>query len=154
VGNSKNMGLHVGTAFPVIGSMILVAIFGCGPASDRLAVSGMVKLNGVPLDSGSIRLTSEGSEKVVASGAVIQDGAFRIPADKGLPPGKYRVEMYAPDTKAPPVAYRGAPGEPQMPPTAPERIPPEYNVNSQNSVNVVTGQENHFEFDIVTKQAK
>jgi hypothetical protein len=41
-----------------------------------------------------------------------------------------------------------------MPPTAPERIPAEYNVNSQRIVEVAADKDNVFEFDIVSKRAK
>src|SRR5262245_46127357 len=136
------------------GMLLLVGVSGCGPRSDRLAISGRVTLDAVPLDSGSIRFTSKEGGKLFAAGAVVQNGEFHIPAEKGLPPGSYHVEMYAPDTKAPLVVYRGAPGQPQMPPTAPERIPPEYNVNSKTTVDVAADKDNHFEFDIVTRKGK
>jgi hypothetical protein len=131
-----------------------VAIAGCGPQSDRLALSGKVTLNGAPLDSGSIRFTSVAGQKLFASGAVIENGEFDIPQEKGLPPGTYQLEISAPDTKSPPVVYRSAPGEPVLPPTAPERIPPEYNTNSKHTIEVSTDSDNHFVFDIVNKQLK
>ncbi|HEY4234694.1 MAG TPA: hypothetical protein VGM76_14770 [Lacipirellulaceae bacterium] len=114
----------------------------------------MVTLDGQPLDQGSIRFSSSSGTKIVVTGATIQNGVLEIPREKGLPPGTYRVEVYSADTKAPPVAYRGAPGEPKMPPTAPERIPAEYNVNSQRIVEVAADKDNVFEFDIVSKRAK
>jgi hypothetical protein len=134
--------------------IIVVILSGCGPKSDRLAVSGKVTLNGTPLDSGSIRFTSVAGQKLFASGAVIENGEFDIPQEKGLPPGTYQLEISAPDTKAPPVVYRSAPGEPVLPPTAPERIPPEYNTNSKHTIEVSADSDNHFVFEIVNKQVK
>ena len=131
----------------------LSGLYGCVPRSDRLEVSGTVKLNGTPLDVGSIRLTSVGTEKLVASGAVIENGEFRVPRSKGLPPGTYAVEISAPDTKGPPVVHRSAPGEPALPPTAVERIPPEYNSQSKHTIEVSADSENHFEFDIQGRAA-
>jgi hypothetical protein len=130
---------------------VLGILTGCGPSSDRLAVSGEVTLNGTPLDQGAIRLTSTGTEKLRASGGMIQNGEFHIPQEKGLPPGTYLVEISAPDTSVPPVVYKGVPGEPVLPPTAPERIPPEFNANSKKTVDVSADSDNHFVFEITSR---
>jgi hypothetical protein len=135
-------------------AMLLLLSAGCGPRSDRLAVSGAVTLDGAPLDEGSIRLTSTGNGKLFASGAMIQNGKFHVPQEKGLPPGAYRVEISSPDTKAPLVVYKGAPGEAALPPTAPERVPPEYNSNSKQTIEVTTDGDNRFVFDIVRRRAR
>ena len=132
----------------------LVTFAGCGPKSDRLAIDGKVILNGTALDMGSIRFSSEGGQKLFATGAMVKDGEFHIPQQKGLPPGKYHVEINSPDTKAPLVTYRGAPGEPVGPPTAPERIPADYNSNSKQSVEIGADKDNQFVFDIVSGRAK
>jgi hypothetical protein len=135
-------------------AMLLLLFAGCGSRSDRLAVSGAVKLDGAPLDEGSIRLTSTGNGKLFASGAMIENGKFHVPQEKGLPPGTYRVEISSPDTKAPLVVYKGAPGEPALPPTAPERIPPEYNSNSKQTIEVTKDGENQYKFDIVRRSTQ
>ena len=135
-------------------AMFLLVFVGCGPRSDRLAVNGEVTLDGAPLDQGAIRLTSTGSEKLFASGAVVRDGKFHVPQEKGLPPGTYRVEISSPDTAAPPVVYKSAPGEPTLPPTAPERIPPEYNSKSKQTIEVTTAGDNNFKFDILRRGAR
>jgi hypothetical protein len=127
---------------------------GCGRRSDRLALSGEVALDGSPLVQGSIRLTSTGTGKLFATGAMIQNGEFHVPQEKGLPPGTYRVEISSPDTNAPPVVYKSAPGEPALPPTAPERIPPEYNSQSKHSVDVTADGGNHFKFEIAGRAAR
>ena len=132
----------------------VVSSIGCGPQSDRLQVSGTITLDGAPLDNGSIRLTSTAKDKLFSSGATVKNGEFEIPAAKGLPPGTYRIEISAPDTAAPPVAQRSAPGERGAPPAAPERIPAEYNVDSTKTVEVTADGENHFPFDIVRQRAK
>lgn len=130
----------------------LTLVPGCGPRSDRLPINGKITLDGTPVDTGSIRFTSAGGEKLFTSGAMIMNGEYQIPKDKGLPPGTYRVEINAPDTKAPPVATRPAPGEPLGPPTAPERIPPEYNSATKQTVEVASNKDNFFEFNIVTRK--
>ena len=65
-----------------IGLLILVSLPGCGPKSDRLAISGKVTLNGAPLDLGSIRFSSNGGGKLFASGAMVKDGEYHIPQPK------------------------------------------------------------------------
>jgi hypothetical protein len=136
------------------GLLSFIPMLGCGPHSDRLAVDGKVTLNGTPLDSGSIRFATEGTGKLFATGAVIKDGEYHIPQAKGLPPGTYHVEINSPDTKAPLVVPRVAPGEPQSPAIAPDRIPAEYNTNSKQSVELSASKDNRFEFDLVTGRTK
>ena len=133
---------------------LLILISGCGPRSNRLAVNGEVTLDGTPLDEGSIRLTTSGGGKLFASGAMIQEGQFHIPQESGLPLGTYRVEISAPNTKVPPVAQKVAPGEPALPPTAPERIPVEYNSASKHTVEVSADGDNSFRFDIASRAAR
>jgi hypothetical protein len=152
-----SLRVHASVHLRMFGAVVAISLLlfaGCGSRSDRLAVTGEVKLDGAPLDDGSIRLTSTGSGKLFASGAMIQNGKFQIPQEKGLPPGTYRVEISSPDTSVPPVVYKGAPGEPTLPPTAPERIPPEYNSNSKHSIEVTTDGDNDFKFDIVRRGAR
>jgi hypothetical protein len=130
----------------------LVVCTGCGARSDRLPISGEVTLDGTPLDSGAIRFTSIGGEKVLATGAIIQNGEFDVPADKGLPPGTYHLEITSPDEAAQPVMVRGPQGERGIP-TQPERIPPEYNFQSNKTVDVKADADNHFKFEIVSRKA-
>ena len=137
-------------AFSMLG---LAVVCGCGPRSDKLPVSGEVKLDGVPLESGAIRLTSIGGEKVQATGAFIENGQFEVPQSKGLSPGTYHVEVNSPNEDAPPIMDRATPGGPGIP-TQPDRIPPEYNINSKQRVEVTADGENHFVFDIKTRAAK
>ena len=126
----------------------LCVVCGCGERSDKLPVSGEVKLDGTPLDKGAIRLTSIGGAKIQATGAFIENGDFNIPQSKGLSPGTYHVEINSPDDNAPPVIDRATPSGPGMP-TQPDRIPPEFNINSKQTVEVTADGENHFVFDIV-----
>ncbi|MCI0748816.1 MAG: hypothetical protein L0Y58_25700 [Verrucomicrobia subdivision 3 bacterium] len=139
-------------ALPAV-AMLMAMIAGCGPTSDRLPISGRITLDGEPLDSGSIRFTSLEGQELLASGALIQNGQYQIPQEKGLRPGTYRVEMSSPDTKAPPVIVRAAPGDMGIP-AAPERIPPAYNADSQQTVEVTTDGDNRFDFDIVNRSSK
>lgn len=128
--------------------LVVLALVGCGPRSDRLAISGVVTLNGAPLDNGSIRFSSQESAAPMSAGAMIQDGAYRVPQDKGLRVGTYQVEISSPDAAAPLVLDRASGMK-----MAPERIPLEYNVNTQQTIEVTADGDNQFDFTITNKPA-
>jgi hypothetical protein len=130
----------------------LLPLTGCGPKTDRLAISGKVTLDGQQLDRGSIRFTSEAGQKLLVSGALIKEGQYNIPLEKGLLPGKYRVQITSPDLDAPPVMTPPTDAGPGTP-VQPERIPPEYNVKSDKTVEVTTDGDNLFVFEIVSDSA-
>ncbi len=130
-------------------ALVCGSAIGCGPQTNRLAVSGQVSLDGSPLDNGSIRFTSLG-ESLLATGALIRDGRYSIPKEKGLTPGIYRVEISSPDEDAAPVYQRNDRNQPGIP-TAVDRIPAAYNVESEQQVEVVLGERNTFDFDILSK---
>jgi hypothetical protein len=129
-----------------------LVVTGCDTPTGRMEVSGEVSFNGTELKRGSIRLTLVGGEKLFSSGAMIRDGKYFIPREKGLWPGKYHVVISAPDEDAPKVTVRDNSGRPS-PPVAPELIPPEYNIDSQKTIEVTSDGENHFEFDIMNAGA-
>lgn len=134
-------------------TLLLLAMAGCGPATDRLEISGKITLDGKPLDSGSIRFTSAAGEKLLVSGAMIVNGEYDIPREKGLLPGVYHLEIYSPDHEAPPIMARQRPGGPGIQ-VAPERIPAEYNVKSEQKIEVTTDGDNYFVFDILSAPKK
>ena len=142
---SPGVGMHAQEQFSIRCTLLplaiaVVASVGCGAKTDRLPLSGSVTLDSLPLDNGSIHFTSIDSEKLIATGAPIEDGEFRIPGDKGLPPGTYALEISAADPHIPPGAL-----------TATERIPAEYNVNSKQTIEISQEGDNHFVFEILTK---
>ncbi len=87
----------------------LGGICGCHSRTDRLAVSGAITLNGQPLDGATIRFAALDGAKF-ATGAMVHDGRFNIPKDKGLRPGRYHVEINAPDDNAPRFSSAPVPG--------------------------------------------
>lgn len=133
-----NVGLQLRTAAVML-FLVLSGVMGCGPKSDLLGVTGEVSLDGTPVKNGSIQLTSLGAAKLSATGALIQDGKYEIPQAKGLPPGKYQIMISSGDDNA----QAGGPAR--------ELIPPEFNANSQKTVDVTVDGENHFVFDIKSK---
>lgn len=131
----------------------LLFLVGCGPRSDRQSVSGAVSLNGAPLDNGTIRFTSQGGATLQATGAMVQAGSYLIPAEKGLLPGIYHVEISSPDAKAKPIMAQAYAGGPSIP-VAPDRIPPEYNSKSDKTIEVTLDGDNEFDFDIASQSIK
>jgi hypothetical protein len=125
---------------------------GCGEDNGRLSVSGVVTLDGAALDKGSILLTSMGGGPLVSSGAMIENGAYVVPEEHGLLPGTYLVQISSADSKAATTMAGGAPGM-QGIPIAPDRIPAEYNINSDKKVEVTRDGDNRFDFDVVSNPA-
>ena len=124
---------------------VLFLLAGCGPANElgRLPVSGTVRLDGQPLDAGSISF--EPTEKAgTSAGSAIEAGAFEIATERGLPPGTYVVRIYAPAGEAAPTEM---PGDSTV---QKERIPPAWNTDSKETVEVKPDTENVFTFDVKT----
>ena len=114
---------------------LLFIASGCSPENKlgRQPVSGTITLNGEPLQRGSI-LFAPTDPNSVSSGAEVSGGTFSIPPHQGLTSGTYAVRIYATDETAEQV-------EPALPGpginTQPERIPPEYNIKSKLSLEVL-----------------
>ena len=112
----------------------------------RQEIKGSVKLKGQPLDQGVIDFTPLESQ-ATKSGAVINNGAYLIPRAQGLMKGKYRVIITAGDGRT-----RENSDEPPGPSGAniisKERIPPEYNVNTKQEIEVKDSGTNIFDYDI------
>jgi len=114
---------------------------------NRQSVSGTVKVNGQPIPKGSILFNPVTSGGTV-SGGVIENGQYKVPADKGLSPGEYLVSISAPDTNAPvPKGY-----DKGHEPAPPELIPPQYGSKTTQKVTVTDGGSNVFDYDIQTQR--
>jgi hypothetical protein len=142
-------------------SACLALLCGCGEDNPlgRKAISGKVTLDGTPLDQGSISFQPVQTPGVAANtaavntGAVIEKGQYSIPADQGLLPGTYRVVISSPeqskiDTTDPNEAMKQA-ATGAAPPK--ERIPAEYNVNSNVTIEVKSDGKGTFDFDVKSK---
>ncbi len=130
---------------------VMSILSGCGGGDSlgRQAISGAVKLNGTPVQQGSISF-EPAAQGTTSSGALIKDGKYSIPRDQGLPVGKYRVVINA---TAPGsgegLPADGLPGDPI--PEAEELIPPDWNVESANFIEVKQ-ETGVFNFDVTTKK--
>jgi hypothetical protein len=123
---------------------VAIALIGCGADNTgRQAISGTVTFRGLPLDRGTIQFlpVSEGQ----GSGALIRDGKYSIPQEKGLEPGTYRILI----SSGEPGAKHGAEEAPGMSrPLSKERIPETYNLKSNKQVEVKPTGSNTFDFTI------
>jgi len=129
-----------------IGWLLVTALFaGCGEPNrlGRVPVTGTVNLAGKPLDFGSISFNPKASGSV-NSGAVIVDGTYSIPEQKGLPKGEYVVRIHAT------TAASGQQAEDATLTAAVglERVPEKYNVKSKIVVTVGDKSPAVFDFDI------
>ena len=78
-------------------TLALIAFTGCGRIADKSAIRGTVKFKkGEVVDQGSIEFSPVDPKAGNQSGARIADGAYEVPQDKGLRPGKYIVRISAP----------------------------------------------------------
>lgn len=129
--------------------LIGLGLLGCGPKSDRLRIRGVVRLDGAAVERGSIRFTSLDQSSSMSAGAMIRDGEFDIPQQRGLPPGEYRLSISSPDRTGPKVPYSAGPGRPTIMVTR-DRVPSGYNTESQHTIELEASKKNYFEFDIAS----
>jgi hypothetical protein len=133
---------------PVIAA---VALAGCSADqyAGRMAVSGAVTLAGQPLKDGSIifvPLDAQGTE----SGAAITAGAYTVPRESGLKPGKYLVRITAGDGRTPDTeAEAAAPGG-STNIVSVDLVPADWNTRSKHEVEVKADGANKFDFNIPT----
>jgi hypothetical protein len=129
--------------------LLLIVSGGCGSSDglDRQAISGIVTLDGQPLDDGAIHLEPETNASSTAVGATIRHGAFAITRDQGPIPGAYRVRIYARS------GVQSPPGKGQTEHTRRpmvERLPEIYNSRSELRAAVTARGPNRFPFDLLS----
>jgi|SRR6516225_6425211 hypothetical protein len=138
--------LAVTLRLPLVGFAICI-FSGCGGKGlQRYEVSGQVTFKNQPLAEGIIEFEPVDGQGT-KSGALITKGEYRIPKNKGLFPGRYKITIVAGD---------GVSGSGNAEPAAPtpgvtpgkERIPPEYNVRSKVIREITRDRPNKFDFDI------
>ncbi len=113
--------------------LAMLTLIGCGSdTGGRAHVSGTVNVSVAPLDSGTIEIVALDASS--QSGATITDGAFAIPAAKGLQPGDYVVRIYAGDKVVVPID--AASGDSAAVPVPQEGISPEFNLERKLTAKV------------------
>jgi hypothetical protein len=124
-----------------LAALAAAIVSGCGRGDPRLAVSGTVRFKGQLLDQGRIEFHPP-ENKGTMSGAVIQNGRYDIPRDKGLAPATYEVRIYSYDEKG---AKEGVPAEAGL--GFKERISKKYNAASTLKADVKPGNTT-FDFSV------
>ena len=125
---------------------LLAALAGCSSNDGRLGVSGKVTLESQPLKDGVITFVPLDGQDT-RSGAPVVNGEYTVPPENGLKPGKYLVQITAGDGKTPASEDQvAAPGETNI--VSFDLVPPEWNTNSKQQVDVTPDGENKFDFDI------
>lgn len=136
----------------LVGVLFVLGILpGCGGDNPlgRKALSGVVTLDGAPLDKGAIEFHPL-DESGMQSGGLIQAGKYSIAAPQGATLGKYRVQIIDTyDTPAMPASYM--PGDP-LPPAPKSKIPPEWNSKSKHEIEVKKEGPFKFDFEVATKK--
>ncbi|MEM7313333.1 MAG: hypothetical protein AAF497_09300 [Planctomycetota bacterium] len=128
-------------------TFILMLVCGCGgPTDGRVGISGNVTLDGNPLESGDISLTPLGPGPTTAGR--IENGEFKIPAEKGPKPGKYRVSIESFVEEA--AKNTGGPDEFQGT-SARQILPDKYNSASTLEMDVKEGRNDPFTFNLTSK---
>jgi hypothetical protein len=74
-----------------IAAALLTSVAGCG--TPTLEVQGTVKVDGKPLEQGTIHFESVSLSEPLRSGAGVKDGAFSIAATSKLVPGTYKATV-------------------------------------------------------------
>ena len=130
---------------------VLLITAGCGTDNPlgRRAISGTVTLDGEPLAAGNISFTPENDASGTQTGGQIHEGAYSLPVAAGLPPGKYLVRIFAspPESNSDGDMRAGAKNQGLFK----DPIPPEYNVKSQQYIEVAENGPSEFDFAIQSK---
>jgi hypothetical protein len=141
---------HVRLVASLLLACLIASLSGCGRSyGGRKAISGTVKLKGEPVNDGTIDFLPISGDQATKSGAQILNGSYKIPAEFGLLPGKYRVSITAGDGRT----RADAPADQPPGPTganivSKDRIPKEYNIESTQEVEVTEKGPNVFNYDI------
>ena len=124
------------------------AIFGGCGKTERLGIQGAVSLDGKPLEKGNITFRPLAGTASPSAGAQIVDGKFSIARERGLLPGKFRVEITASHPTDRKVRDRmtGATVT-----AIDQYLPARYNEQSQLEASVASNGANRFEFALTSK---
>ena len=144
--------LTTARAVPVVLTLLLTGLIGCQPSGpERAAVTGVVELDGKPIEHGAITFIPNGPDGGPTSGAVIENGKYTIPLENGAVVGSHRVEIRAPKKtgKQIPVA------PPATSPTGTvdeviEGVPAKFNTQSTLVQSVESGP-NTIDFDLISE---
>ncbi len=130
-----------------------VCLTGCGDAGrGGVSVAGTITLDGSPMKAGSIVFRPADGNPGHKAGAELAEGRFSIDDANGPLPGRYHVEVYAPEESTvpldDPLAY--AKSAPRFPP--PNRVAERFNVQTTLIAVVEQHAENAFSFAVESQK--
>lgn len=133
-----------------LGAVLAPALAGCGGAEDdgRVAVSGVVTLDGQPLDDGHVTLRPLGHGPAV-SGSV-RGGEFHLSPSEGPAVGPHVVEVVAIRPTGRTIESPDFYGS-KVEETA-NIIPPRYNIQSDLRIEPTPEGENAFRFELSSRE--
>jgi hypothetical protein len=139
------------SAAVLVSGLGLALCTGCGSSGPtRHEVTGAVTFDGQPVNDGVIQFLPQDGQGS-SDGSSILRGEYRIPRDKGLFPGKYKVAITVGDGLSGAgdagVKAGSAPRPAGLTPGV-ERAPPEWNTNTRQVVEVTADGPNKFDFHI------
>ena len=124
-------------------------LLGCAEGPQRAEVSGTVKLNGRLVPDGAISFIPVEGTTGPEVGAIIRNGQYQIPRDKGVIVGKNRVELRAIQKLGTKIQDPTKP-EGVLTDELGEAFPPEYNRES-TLIRDIKAEDNTLNFEVETK---
>lgn len=126
---------------------LVLAMIGCGGGASRQSIEGAVTFDGKPVRKGQIKFIPTPAGVGPTAGAVITAGRYAVSAERGLMPGKYRVEITAlrPATEKA-KAINPVTGAMETTSAMEAYIPSRYNVDSELTAEVTAGGANKADF--------
>ena len=148
-GNSSGI-----SRIPLVSWGVAACLFlaGCGSdGPEKHPVSGVVRADGEPIETGSISFIPQFQDGFQA-GASIVNGEYSVPRDKGLKLGKHQVQIRA-TTGTGEMLHPGfgAPNDARVERRA-QFIPPKYNSRSVLTADIEAGNNEDTNFDLETGQ--
>ena len=120
--------------FAVVVGLLAAATAGCRPAP--VAIQGVITLDGEPLDQAAIQFIPSANRK--KTGCAVHQGKYELPAENGLLPGTYRVDIL----DLPPLTHEPAPPRPEL---------HRYSNDSPLKIEVQPGGTRTFDFELTAK---
>lgn len=146
--------LDVARRYLALAVALLVFLPGLGCSKDGLhrnSISGAVRLDGKPLEKGSIRLTPTKDARGPLTGGEIKDGRYLLSKDIGPVNGWHRVEIHAAKGtgRMVPAPFSSGPN-PKMIEEIGEAVAPRFNTESTLEIEIRPGN-NTADFDVASK---
>ncbi|TWU26020.1 hypothetical protein Pla144_32370 [Bythopirellula polymerisocia] len=133
--------------------MWVATLAGCSKQAEKTAVSGVVSLDGEPVEDGQVSFEPVQGESGKMEFGIIVDGTYSIPAEFGLVPGEYLVRITgnrATGKKAKPDAFTEASQGASLD-IMEQYIPPQFNTGSSLKVQIDPVEYLQQDFELISE---